>query len=167
MLVVAGAECGASVNQSIVLIGVGKQQQQQQPCLRGTGLHICQALCVYRPQKESLSGSMDQTSVLLDSCPLFSKYPPSWGLDRRSSKVAVLIAPESLIISVGGFDQKIRIQLRRCWANRMLQSKIRTLWTAVRWHCDFGMCWMCVFSDEKKVMWETDPNFNLLNIKPP
>lgn len=63
------AECGVSIILSILLIGVGKKQQ---PCLRGTSLHICQALGIYRPLENSLSGSVDQATVLL-VMPTFSK----------------------------------------------------------------------------------------------
>lgn len=47
---------------SVELIGVGEQQQ---PCLRGTGLHICQAFCIYGPKENCLSGSVDHAAVLL------------------------------------------------------------------------------------------------------
>lgn len=115
----AVAECGASVSQSIVLIAVDKQQQ---PCLRGTGLHICQAFCIYRPLEKSLSGSVDQASVLL-VMPTFSKLcSVCWGLDRRFLRGRRLIAPESQVLSVGGFDHKIGIQFRLDEANGMLCS---------------------------------------------
>lgn len=87
MLVAVVAECGVSVRQSILLIGVGKQQQQ--PCLRGTDLHICQAFCIYRPLENSLSSSVDQAAVLLVMPTFLKNYPQPWGLDRHSSEMAV------------------------------------------------------------------------------
>lgn len=85
MLVVVVAECGVSVHQSILLIGVGKQQRQ--PCLRGTGLHICQAFCIYRPLENSFCGSsrcaISQAHFfkIIFSPGVWTGIPPRWPSD--------------------------------------------------------------------------------------
>lgn len=110
------AECGVSVRRSMLLIGVGKQQE---PCLRGTGLHICQAVCIYRPLENSLSGPVDQAAVLLVK-PTFSKLSSVPGSGQAFLRGGRLIAPGSQILTVGGFDREIRIQYMLCGTNRML-----------------------------------------------
>lgn len=116
------AECGVSVHQSIVLIGVGKQQQQRQPCLRGAGLHICQVFCIYGPPENSLSSSVDQASVLL-VMPTFSKLSSVSESGRAFLQGGLPVAPTSQVWSLGSSTKKIRIQSFLCGAHRMPWAK--------------------------------------------
>lgn len=107
MLVVVVAECGVSVHQSILLIGVGKQQHQQ-PCLRGTGLRICQAFCIYSPLENRLSSSVDQAAVLL-VMPTFSKLSSVLGSGQAFLRGGHLIAPPSQVCQLASWRTKTRI----------------------------------------------------------
>lgn len=55
MTLLVVAECGAPPCRSILSISVGKGQR----CLRGKGLHICHALCLYSPLHNSFLSYVD------------------------------------------------------------------------------------------------------------
>lgn len=120
MLVAASNECGVCVSWSIVLIAGSKLQ----PCLQETGLHICQAFCIYRPLENSLSGSVDQAAWLLVIPTLFKSIQESWGLDRRASEVAIWLRQNL---------HKIKIRSRLCRAKRRLESNIYIV--VMKFHC--------------------------------
>ena len=84
MLDVAVAECRASVSQSIVLIGVGKQQQLE----RNRPSHLPSVLYL-QTTGEQLVRFCGSRLCAISHVHFFQNYPQAWALESHSSKVAV------------------------------------------------------------------------------